>query len=583
MSVRFFLFLTLLFFPLYSHADQAPLPEPPGLPDLYELPPLIIKGSATDVLLYDPVTPSEQNRVGEHDSSGTLGRQIENQLPLPVTDNGLPGVTTQVRGLGTSVQDTDIQTLGIPLNPPNGGGFDFATFPPFLWSRYEYHFGPATGAFDPRGNVSTLTLRPWTSDALASPDGQGRIRSQVSDVYSSNHLPNQPRQTFLNETAAGIKQGPIAALLGYSAGAAQGPSGSASAHLYESKPLDLEVHLLASSLRTVSPGSVPFPTLLASLQSTRWIPVLESRARVGNEIAVKSSVYFDRNDLSYHNPDPAVAYSSFTRAEQWGAENALVWREWTLGLAARAVSFREEQVGAPTVATPTEGVFHLQLGRTIQLGSLLLNPLVEGNDETHTGWRPALSLGARLEFTPETAFYTRASYAFNFPTLNDRFYNVPGQNVATPGLTPEQVTTGTAGVQFKVERFESRLEGLAVVKRNSLNLVLLPTFESQIVNAGHASELSLLHTIRFNVLPMWDIRQSLRFSRSFVEATQEGIPYDPGTTEVLETSLHAPGDTPAWRVATQARAVSRPASTLPTGLGPLSGRTSTTTVTSTSL
>src|SRR4051812_17803177 len=88
-----------------------------------ELPPAVAEGSAADVLLQDPVVPVREGKPAPN--TGTVGveRSLLDDLALPISASG-PGELANFRGLGRSSEDTNVQTLGIPLNGPQGGGFD---------------------------------------------------------------------------------------------------------------------------------------------------------------------------------------------------------------------------------------------------------------------------------------------------------------------------------------------------------------------------------------------------------------------------------------------------------------------------
>ncbi len=77
-----------------------------------------------------------------------------------------------------------MQALGIPLNPPQGGGFDLSIFPQFIWSGFQYQAGPALGTFDPRGTAGSLTLLPWSAEALKL----SKQATRVTAFYSSAKL-----------------------------------------------------------------------------------------------------------------------------------------------------------------------------------------------------------------------------------------------------------------------------------------------------------------------------------------------------------------------------------------------------------
>jgi hypothetical protein len=135
--------------------------------DLLVLPPVIVKGTATDLILVDQVSPQTHVSHGFDGSSGSSVKALEENLSLPVSQYGSGAPLSQFKGLGRSVEDTNVQTLGVPLNLPQGGGFDFSTFPQFFWASYRFQAGAGLGAYDPRAVSGTLTLTPWTYETLS--------------------------------------------------------------------------------------------------------------------------------------------------------------------------------------------------------------------------------------------------------------------------------------------------------------------------------------------------------------------------------------------------------------------------------
>jgi hypothetical protein len=152
----------------------------------YELPSVVVEGSPSDLLLSDPVLSQKNGDFAHVGTSGSVLDPLLEQMALPMDDRGSPGAYTSFRGLGRSADDTNVQTLGIPLNGPQGGGFDLSTFPQFLWSGYRFQLSPSAAAFDPSSVSGTLSLVPWTQKALFE---KGREQVfQLSELYSSSGL-----------------------------------------------------------------------------------------------------------------------------------------------------------------------------------------------------------------------------------------------------------------------------------------------------------------------------------------------------------------------------------------------------------
>ena len=84
--------------------------------------------SPIDFLAEDPIVPVLAGPVQRPTlRKASIQHTLTNDLPYAATDPSRPGQTSQFLGLGSSSEDTDVQTLGIPLNSPQGGGFDFSS------------------------------------------------------------------------------------------------------------------------------------------------------------------------------------------------------------------------------------------------------------------------------------------------------------------------------------------------------------------------------------------------------------------------------------------------------------------------
>lgn len=284
--------------------------------------PSIIKYSSdspVDLLNDDPILPVVSGATHSTAGSGSIQRSISNRVPLPYYETGAPGNIAQFRGLGRSVEDTSVQALGVPLNYPQGGGFDLSIFPQFLWAGFQFQSGPSLGAFDPRAISGTVSLLPWTVDALR---GETEWQRKFWVMGSS---------AGLQQTALGMaRPGSWAAMLGMSLGKSVGPSGSFSIAFGDPKRLSGRFHLLATHLEVQNPGAQSFPTPNARSLTIRMIPVAQVDYRFSEETLYKGSVFIDGSYLRSNDPDSQL-YSS-DHAYQVGTENVLLHGNWRLGL-----------------------------------------------------------------------------------------------------------------------------------------------------------------------------------------------------------------------------------------------------------
>src|SRR5471032_3017354 len=83
----------------------------------FVIPEIIKTGTPIDALTDDQILPQERHAIDVKSGSGSVHKALENELPFAVKDyGGRPGSLSQFTGLGRSAEDTNVQTLGIPLN-----------------------------------------------------------------------------------------------------------------------------------------------------------------------------------------------------------------------------------------------------------------------------------------------------------------------------------------------------------------------------------------------------------------------------------------------------------------------------------
>jgi hypothetical protein len=498
-----------------------------------DLAPVVKEGTPGDVLMEDPVASGVRSGVNPASSSGTLHRSLSEQLAVPVDGTGAPGTRVLLRGLGRSADATDVQALGIPLNPPQGGGFDLSIFPQFLWSSYEYRPGPALGTFDPRGTGGSLTLVPWTAWALgAGVEGSGRVAA----LGSSARLFQVSGAT---SRVMGDGSG-VAVVVGSSSGDAQGPSAAVSGRWVLSPRRALSVHLLATDLDVRVPGkneSTPF----ARQRTIRGIPVVQLDSRVGGEGLLKSSVFFDRGYLKYENPEGATPYVSRDHSYQLGTEHALLWGAWKLGAGLRGVRYRS----ALQQDEHEDAVGHLLVSRVFEPGrGFLIEPVIRGVGVSRYGLLPEASLGARSELTQEMSVFARAGLSRRFPSLTDRFYVFPGFGgergfKGNPALEPERSWTANGGVEWNLPKLRTGLEVYTQFTQSAQVRAQLDATTDTMGNRGNARQASLLGRMDLAPTGWLDLGARVTLSASRLDQTGLAFPGLPHALAVFSAGVHS--------------------------------------------
>ena len=396
------------------------------------------ESTPVETLSLDPTLPVVSGKSNVSGSRGSLENSLFNQIALPTTNNAEPGTLSQFRGAGRSVTDTEVQALGISLNPPAGGGLDLSTLPQFLWSDFEYQMGPALGAFDLRANSGTLILTPWTESALngAETGVFGRVMTSSAGV---------------TQTSAGADWGRQGAILaGFSSGKALGPSGSLSTR-WDLNGVRGKFHLLGSQIETAVPGPLSYPTPEARQISARVLPVLQADVDLGGGV-LKTSAFFDVINLD--NTDPGTfnlfpgESMSTSRTRQAGVELAYLNGGWNLGAGSRRTTYTLDAVysGLPAVTDQAETANHASLGYVWQVGKFQIHPRVQGTGLSGYGFEPGASLGARYDFSPAVGLFARGASTAIFPGLLDRYYQ-DAYFMGDPNLQTERDWTLQTGIE----------------------------------------------------------------------------------------------------------------------------------------
>ncbi|MFZ9596089.1 MAG: hypothetical protein ACO3A2_08430 [Bdellovibrionia bacterium] len=481
-----------------------------------ELPRIIRSSSRSqtpaELLLEDPIMPKIRAQTSLPSANGSIENSISNHLALPTTDYGQPGQLTQFRGIGGSAQETDVQALGISLNPPGGGGFDLSIFPPFLWSEFQFQLGPSLNAQNQSASSGTLTLRPWTAQAIGSPPSTTPTRITHSSMSRGAH-----------QLSVGHRPTDQSALIfGTSLGAARGPSGSSSLR-WEKGNYTGEFHLLFTDLALDSKGSTDQPTPEAQIRNTRALPLIENDFHLGRDRILKTSLFYDWSYLGYR--DPQLNVQSDTYAQQWGSQLTYVSGDWKWGTSLRQVNFASPTNG---FQAPLQSISTFQVSKETEAGSLLILPVIQSLWINGYGLMPQGSLGIRKQWENSGfSLYSRTQFSRSIPSLMDRFGNY-GTFVGNPELKTENDWTQLIGAQLEKKDFEFSVSGYGQLRKNPR-----VRLGSTLSNLNDATVLGLLSTFSLRFAQVFELRNSLTLTHSHIQANSAAFPYLPSLANSL--------------------------------------------------
>ncbi len=505
---------------------------------VWKLAPVVVNASPLDVLRDDPVVPSRSSEVRMNSGTGGLQRSLYSELALPISDSGRPGNVSQFIGLGVTADDTSVSALGVPLNPAEGLGFDFSAFPQFLWSSYPYQNGPALGGFEPRAASGSLTLIPWSQAAL---DSSEEPVFRFTQGYSGAGL--------LHMSLAGKSNSGVAAVVGYNEGLSSGPAGVISVVREISPRVTARFHLLGTSQESQPDGFISYPTPNARQLSARMIPVAQLDTRL-DEALLKSSLYFDASyfklDDSDHPWDQARNH-----VRHAGFENALLIENWKLGASLRYAGFTKIDQ-----RPPTETYLALQGSRVIEMGSWLIEPLLQVSSVSRMGVLPAGSLGAKLALDSRNSLFSRWSYFRKFPSLSHRYFDASFAR-GNPSLRPEKDYTWILGHEFRGERLRSTVQAVGQLRQEIQVTTQDPDGYYIVRNQGMGRLGALMHEVDFLALGWLSISNGLTVAASRIDRTGLGFPYLPGVTDVLGLSVHSQQAPSRWSLSAAVRLMSQ--------------------------
>lgn len=504
-----------------------------------ELPPIRIMGTPSDVLLADPLVPAVEGRVSHQPTGqGNLGRVLQNETGLPGVDYGRVGSISQLRGFGSSSDDLNVQVLGIPLNGPQGGGFDFSSFPQFLWSDFRMDLGPSSAGYDPRSVSGTVTLTPWSARAIdqSHPTYRGELMVSSADL----------RQYSLAASAPQLAAGAFV----FSDGKSRGPSLSLSAHALHRGPVVARFHLLGTRLSSESAGSRSLPTPRAEQLTSRWIPSGQLDFDLSGNTSLKNFVFYDAGYIRTEDPDHSFGRAR-NHSSRLGTSHALTHRNWKA-----LFSIQKNEYQSLTFSAPSETLLNGLVAHRWDFSILEVQPEAGFTQNARQGFFPHAALGVRKKLDP-WVFSGKGSYSRKFPTISDRYY-VDAFYVGNPNLTPEKDWTGIAAVRFQKEKWSIGLTGFYQEREKTLVFKSLPSsFTLTRVNGRGSRVASLTLDGKQELISGLDSSQKLVFTYSRMEETGLQYPYLPRWTFLKTLRVYPASDPEARELSLLCRAQTR--------------------------
>lgn len=495
--------LLLILFPAASFAEESSTQT-----DDLRLDTIVVNGNASFESLseesYVPVksVPFQQVRTGTLDS-------INKREIFPTVNYGYPSGASGVSLGGRTIDDTQVFTLGVPLNLPQGGGADFSFFPAYLWSEALISPTLSSAGFSPQAASGSIQLKPWTRESLLH-STPNRTSSRATVAYDRN------LQTY----SLGTQTGNLAVLAGMSTGLQTGPAAELSYALSREPGHHVMFHFIGSSQEGDSPGSKSFPTPNSKKKTWRLIPVIESHQQINSDWTIENTFYADLQHLQFIDP----SFPSVTRTQQYGLENAIIYRNYTLALSGRYINY----------VTKTQSNHEWPLLSTLAgeyaLTSKMTLKLIGGGNylDTAGGFYPIARATIRYEIDAQQYFFAEGNTIPKLPTMVARFYPASAFYTGNPNLKAERVNAILAGHQFENAGFQNTITAKGEY-RTDVQIDQNQTTQ----NAGKATLMSLKEDLKYKAFEFLEFNASTLLTYSQLKNRTEPYPNLPFFNQLI--------------------------------------------------
>ncbi len=435
-------------------------------------------------------------------SRSTLLDGLKWDTQFPLQNFGFPSGANGVSLGGRSIDDTQVTTLGVPLNQAIGGGADLSAFPAFLWSDVRIAPTTTSAAFIQQSASGNLDLTPWSWSAL---------RSEIPSTTPSRLTASWDRD--LQTVSIGTRKSEISILAGSTFGRQTGPSGSLSYRFLKTPVLSLSANVIGSDQKGDDPGSTLFPRPMGSKKTTRVIPSLMGQYGNSNGIRLQTTIFGDIQRLEFTNP----VFNTLDQTRSLGIENVLVTGDTSFSVSARNVNFTNNSAG-----TYSEWPAHFGVTQGFNLpANIRLKATGSAEYLSGYGLHPGARVSSEIPAHPGQSFFLEAQALAKLPSIQDRLYVSPADGYfGNPNVKPERVYAFIAGFEDKSSWIESKSQIKAELRNN---VILLKDDFSSVDNAGTAQFLSLSESAKAKLLPELQVKAQVLASYSRLAKT--GNPY----------------------------------------------------------
>ncbi len=495
----------------------------------FRVDPIVVKAKSSFDSLNDEAFIPQKKVSFDANRNGTQD-VLDKTLAFPSTNYGYPSGAMGTRLGGLSIEDTQVSTLGVPLNLPQGGGPDLSLFPAFLWSGASISSVPQLGGYSPQGVSGSIQFDLWTRTAIRDYKPSTDL-NRITGSYDRN----------LQNFSVATKKQTSAILVGMNFGRMKGPAASISLYAIRNPRNHLLFHMLGSDQDGDDPGSKNYPTPNARKKFWRVIPVLESHQEFGDTekpLIWKSTISADFQQLATNNPDDPI-YDASAKTQQYGIENALHYENSTLALTVRQLNFQKSAVTVHDLPVMAQYSYDFQL-----TSNLKMKLAGGGNYMNDTGFAPSGRALLKQSITDEDSLFFELNSLNRMPTMVDRYY-VDSSYRGNPNLKPARINTLIAGMENKKDDFENTTT-IKLEQRNQIIVYASGTPLSTMINQGNAWLVSANEDFTFK--PFKPITQRIGTVLSFSQLTDSGRSYpDLPTISVVHNGKYELNDSLALR------------------------------------
>jgi hypothetical protein len=467
----------------------------------FTLPPINVSGKPSfETLREESLVPVTM--IPLDGSRSTLLDDLKWSTLFPLQNFGFPSGANGVSLGGRSIDDTQVTTLGIPLNQAIGGGADLSGFPAFLWSEVRIAPSTTSAAFIQQSASGNLDLTPWSWSAL---------RPEVASGTPSRLTASWDRD--LQTVSIGTRKSDISILAGNTFGRQTGPAGSLSYRFLKTPVLSLSANVIGTDQKGESPGPVTSPDPSGRKNTTRVIPSLMAQYGTSREFSVQTTIFGDFQRLQFLGSFPDSPSQDNTQSI--GIENAIVLDHTILNASVRNIRYSNN-----SLASWSEWPAHLGVTQGFEFESGV-RLKVTGSTEylSRYGFYPSGRISSEFPVQPKQTLFFELQAIPKLPSIQDRFY-ATSTFIGNPNLAAERVYALVGGFEDRASWIQTKSQ----IRAEQRIDVIIPNYGAQsLENAGTAQFLSLSETARVKLSPALQISADVMASYSKLEKT--GLPY----------------------------------------------------------